>query len=118
VLLSGEPMRVQWSANWDDNLGGGAEVSTRDPIVERVRREAEDKVRFALLQDHRAGVEMLRLALQAAGSPYAAVAEAVCGLLPGPSPADEAAARRLARAGPPTETVGLEPFSLTPRGGS
>jgi nitrate reductase / nitrite oxidoreductase, beta subunit len=45
-LISGEPMRVEWSANWDDSLGGGAEVSDRDPIVQRLRREAEDKVRF------------------------------------------------------------------------
>jgi len=45
-LISGEPMRIEWSANWDDNLGGGAEVSDRDPIVERLRRQAEDKVRL------------------------------------------------------------------------
>jgi nitrate reductase / nitrite oxidoreductase, beta subunit len=45
-LISGEPMRVEWSANWDDSLAGGAEVADRDPIVERLRREAEDKVRF------------------------------------------------------------------------
>ncbi|HEV8527796.1 MAG TPA: nitrate reductase subunit beta [Actinomycetes bacterium] len=45
-LISGEPMRVVWSANWDDSLAGGAEVADRDPIVERLRREAEDKVRF------------------------------------------------------------------------
>jgi nitrate reductase beta subunit len=45
-LISGEPMRIEWSANWDDSLGGGAEVSDHDPIVERVRRDAEDKVRF------------------------------------------------------------------------
>ncbi|MDT9685408.1 nitrate reductase subunit beta [Streptomyces sp. TRM76323] len=45
-LISGEPMRVEWSANWDDNLGGGAEVCDGDPIIERIRREAEEKVRF------------------------------------------------------------------------
>jgi len=45
-LISGEPMRIEWSANWDDSLAGGAEVADRDPIVERLRREAEDKVRF------------------------------------------------------------------------
>jgi nitrate reductase / nitrite oxidoreductase, beta subunit len=45
-LISGEPMRVEWSANWDDSLGGGAEIGDHDPIVERVRREAEEKVRF------------------------------------------------------------------------
>jgi nitrate reductase beta subunit len=49
-LISGEPMQVEWSANWDDNLGGGAEVSDRDPIVERLRRQAEDKVRLEFEQ--------------------------------------------------------------------
>jgi nitrate reductase / nitrite oxidoreductase, beta subunit len=49
-LISGEPMQVEWSANWDDNLGGGAEVADHDPIVERLRRQAEDKVRFEFEQ--------------------------------------------------------------------
>ena len=49
-LISGEPMQIEWSANWDDNLGGGAEVSDRDPIVERLRRQAEDKVRLEFEQ--------------------------------------------------------------------
>ncbi|MDX2820306.1 nitrate reductase molybdenum cofactor assembly chaperone [Streptomyces ipomoeae] len=65
---------------------------------------------LALLQEHRAGMELLRLALRDAGSPYAAVLEAVCATLPGPSPQGRAAAQRLARTGPPQETVGLEPF--------
>ena len=43
---------------------------------------------LALLQEHRAAVELLRLALIDAGTPYAAPVEAVCALLPGPSPAD------------------------------
>jgi nitrate reductase delta subunit len=68
---------------------------------------------LALLQEHRAGVELLRLALRDAGSPYADVVSAVCALLPGPSPADRAAAERLARTGPPVESVGLEPYGVT-----
>jgi nitrate reductase delta subunit len=66
---------------------------------------------LALLQEHRAGLELLRLALLDAGTAYAAPVEAVCALLPGPSPADVAAAKALARSGPPREQVGLE---LTP----
>jgi len=72
---------------------------------------------LALLQEHRAGIELLRLALRDARSPYADVVEAVCALLPGPSPQDRAAAQRLAQAGPPTETVGLEPYVLAPTRG-
>ncbi|WP_214407032.1 nitrate reductase molybdenum cofactor assembly chaperone [Pseudonocardia lacus] len=63
---------------------------------------------LVLLQEHRPGLELLRLALLDAGTPYAAVLEAVCALLPGPSPADVAAAKALARSGPPREQVGLE----------
>ncbi len=73
---------------------------------------------LALLQDHRAGVELLRLALRDADSPYAGVVDAVCALLPGPSPADRVAAQRLARTGPPHETVGLEPYAVAPGGGA
>ncbi|MEU8772758.1 nitrate reductase molybdenum cofactor assembly chaperone [Streptomyces sp. NPDC048606] len=67
-----------------------------------------------LLQEHRAGLELLRLALTEADSPYAPVLEAVCATLPGPSPATKAEAKALARSGPPQELVGagtaLEPF--------
>jgi nitrate reductase delta subunit len=73
---------------------------------------------LALLQEHRAAVELLRLALLEAGTPYAAPVEAVCALLPGPSPADVAAAKALARSGPPREQVGLDlaPFGTRPEG--
>ncbi|MEU9034900.1 nitrate reductase molybdenum cofactor assembly chaperone [Streptomyces sp. NPDC048352] len=64
----------------------------------------------AALQQHRAALELLRMALTDHRSPYADVLEAVCLTLPGPSPADRAAALHLVRSGPPTETVGLLPF--------
>lgn len=60
-----------------------------------------------LLLDHRAGVELLRLALIERASPYADVLAAVCATLP-PLPDDDATAvARLAAAGPPHEHVGL-----------
>ncbi|MBT1001110.1 nitrate reductase molybdenum cofactor assembly chaperone [Paenarthrobacter sp. DKR-5] len=64
----------------------------------------------ALLQQYRAGLELLRLALGEAGSPYAAAVEAVCSVLPGPSPADRHAVMKLAGYGPPRESVGLDPY--------
>jgi nitrate reductase molybdenum cofactor assembly chaperone NarJ/NarW len=87
------------------------------PVVLEYAATADLADGLALLQEHRAGVELLRLALLDAGTPYAAVLEAVCSLLPGPSPADVAAAKALARNGPPREQVGLElaPF---PTGGT
>ncbi|MGQ0480258.1 MAG: nitrate reductase molybdenum cofactor assembly chaperone [Pseudonocardia sp.] len=74
---------------------------------------------LALLQENRPGIELLRLALLDAATPYAAPVEAVCALLPGPSPADVAAAKALARGGPPREQVGLDlaPFGAIPAGG-
>ncbi|MER0244073.1 nitrate reductase molybdenum cofactor assembly chaperone [Streptomyces sp. HSW2009] len=67
-----------------------------------------------LLRGHRAAVELLRLALEDRGTHYAEVLDAVSATLPGPRPADRAAARRLARTGPPSEHVGLEPFAARP----
>ncbi len=49
-LLSGKPMAVEWSANWDDDLGGAPEHGPRDPIVERLRKESEEKVKFSYEQ--------------------------------------------------------------------
>jgi nitrate reductase molybdenum cofactor assembly chaperone NarJ/NarW len=64
---------------------------------------------LGLLLRHRPGLELLRLALVEHGTAYASVLEAVCSTLPGASPKDRAAARALAAAGPPRETVGLDP---------
>jgi len=49
-LITGEDTKITWSANWDDDLGGSAENGHLDPIVEKVRRESEDKIKFAYEQ--------------------------------------------------------------------
>ncbi|MFW6775216.1 nitrate reductase subunit beta [Nocardioides sp. CPCC 205120] len=49
-LITGEDTRITWSANWDDNLGGSSEMGHLDPVVEKLRRESEDKVRLELEQ--------------------------------------------------------------------
>jgi nitrate reductase delta subunit len=74
-------------------------AATEDP-------EAGDR----LLREHRAGLELLRLSLQEAASPYADVLVAVGATLPEVDARDRDAVLRLARSGPPTEEVGLEPF--------
>lgn len=63
-----------------------------------------------LLLDHRAGIELLRLALEDAGSPYAHVVAAVCATLPPLRGDEREAVARLAAEGPPVEEVGLSPF--------
>ena len=49
-LLTGKDTKVTWSANWDDNLGGAPELAERDPIVEKLRRDSEDAVKFGFEQ--------------------------------------------------------------------
>jgi nitrate reductase molybdenum cofactor assembly chaperone NarJ/NarW len=65
----------------------------------------------ALFRQHRAGVELLRTALDEAGAPWLHVVDAVRAVLPGAAPRDLRRALHLARAGPPAEEVGLEPFA-------
>ena len=67
-----------------------------------------------LLTQHRAGVELIRLALEERNSPYAGVLRAVCATLPPVQAADREAVLRLAQQGPPTEEVGLDPYGATP----
>jgi nitrate reductase beta subunit len=49
-LITGEDTKVTWSANWDDDLGGAAERGHLDPIVEKVRKESEDRIKFEFEQ--------------------------------------------------------------------
>ncbi|NPC98860.1 nitrate reductase molybdenum cofactor assembly chaperone [Nocardioides sp. zg-DK7169] len=64
-----------------------------------------------LLLDHRAGLELLRVSLRDAGSPWAGAVEAVCATLPPLGEDEWAAIRRLAAEGPPEEEVGLTPYA-------
>lgn len=64
-----------------------------------------------LILEHRAGLELLRLALRDAHSPWVSVLDAVSSTLP-PLRGDERdAVARLAAEGPPEEEVGLSPFA-------
>lgn len=64
-----------------------------------------------LLLEHRAGLELLRLALRDSASPWASVLDSVSATLP-PLVGDERdAVARLAAQGPPEEQVGLAPFA-------
>ena len=64
----------------------------------------------AVLAQSRVGLELLRGALHAADSPWAAVVDAVTATLPTLDRAGMALVRRLAAEGPPGEQVGLEPY--------
>jgi len=82
------------------------------PMVLEFAARVDAEAGVALLQEYRASLELLRIALQERQSPYADAVVAVCATLPGASPPDRAAVMEMVgMTGPhPTETVGLEPY--------
>ena len=66
---------------------------------------------LALLADHRAGLELIRIALADLHSPYVQAVDLIRAVLPDPAPQDLERAMQLATTGPPAEEVGLEPFA-------
>ncbi len=49
-LITGRDTKITWGANWDDDLGGAPEMGHLDPIVEQVRRQSEDRIKFEFEQ--------------------------------------------------------------------
>ncbi len=68
----------------------------------------------ALLVEHRVAIGLLREALNALGSPYVHVLDAVLATLPAMTPEIAERMASLAKSGPPVETVGLDPFPTAP----
>jgi nitrate reductase molybdenum cofactor assembly chaperone NarJ/NarW len=64
-----------------------------------------------LLLEHRAGLELLRLALRDAHSPWADLLDSVSATLPPLAGDQRDAVAKLAAQGPPEEQVGLAPFA-------
>lgn len=82
------------------------------PMVLEFAARVDADAGRTILQDYRASLELLRIALQEKQSPYAGALVAVCATLPGESPPDRAAVMEMVgMTGPhPTEAVGLEPY--------
>lgn len=82
------------------------------PMVLEYAALADPSAGMELMQQNRAGIELIRLALARIESPYAEILAAVCATLPGASPKDKAEAMAMAasiaRSGPPSETVGID----------
>ena len=66
-----------------------------------------------LMTEHRAGLELIRLGLREAGSPWRYVLESISATLPPLAGRDCDAVARLVAEGPPEEEVGLSPFLPT-----
>ncbi|SDW67427.1 respiratory nitrate reductase beta subunit [Saccharopolyspora shandongensis] len=40
-LISGEPTKISWSANWDDSLAGSPELTRQDPVLRKLSDEVK-----------------------------------------------------------------------------
>jgi nitrate reductase molybdenum cofactor assembly chaperone NarJ/NarW len=89
---------------------GAAELPDHLAVVLEFAATVDADAGTRLLLEHRAGLELLRLALAEAGSPYAAATAAVSATLPPLHGSVREAVARLAAEGPPGEEVGLDPF--------
>ncbi|MFE2998144.1 nitrate reductase molybdenum cofactor assembly chaperone [Nocardia sp. NPDC059246] len=64
-----------------------------------------------LLEEHRAGFEVMRLVLREAGAPWTGVLDSVSATLPALQGTEREAIATLLATGPPDEDVGLKPFA-------
>lgn len=87
-----------------------AELPDHLCVVLEYAATVDQELGWGLLLDHRAGLELLRLALREQESPWAGAVAAVAATFP-PLRGDERdAVRALAAEGPPAEEVGLTPY--------
>ena len=88
----------------------GSELPDYLPLMLEFATLAPDAGR-ELLAQHAVSIELVRASLRRDGNLYAGALDLVVERLPGLSRRELAKLRRLAAEGPPTETVGLEPFA-------
>ena len=81
------------------------------PLMLEFAAFAEPRYGRHVLQEHRIGIELLRLALRSDHRAHADVLDAVCATLPRLGLRETGAIERLVADGPPDEQVGLEPFA-------
>ncbi|MGN6335362.1 nitrate reductase molybdenum cofactor assembly chaperone [Mycobacterium sp.] len=98
----------------------GGEAPDHLTVVLEFAATVDPEVGRRLLDQHRVPIDVLRGALADAESPYEPTVAAVCETLPPATDQEARRAERLAKAGPPAEAVGLQPFTLTvpPRKGT
>ena len=90
-----------------------AEAPDHLPVVLEFAATVNPEVGRRLLTEHRVPIDVLRGVLADAKSPYEHAVAAVCETLPIATDQEVRRAERLAKAGPPAEAVGLQPFTLT-----
>ena len=94
-----------------------AELPDHLSVVLEFGASYDAKTAWRLLNDHRAGIEMLRIALAEKGSPWHDLMLALGATLPELKGEDEDKMLALIAQGPPAEEVGLDlqPYALDPR---
>jgi nitrate reductase delta subunit len=80
------------------------------PLVLEFTAKVSAEDGYELLQRYRPSLELLRLSLQDDKLPHHRALALICDTLPGVSPDDRDAVMRMAGYGPPTESVGLDPY--------
>ena len=80
-------------------------------VVLEFAATVDQRLGWRLLLDHRAGLELLRLALAEGESPWLGAVRAVTATLPPLAGDEREAIARLAAEGPPQEEVGLTPYA-------
>jgi nitrate reductase delta subunit len=88
-----------------------AELPDHLCVVLEFAATGDPAVGHRLLTEHRAGLELIRLALHDLAAPWAAVLDSVSATLPPLGRRVHDAVARLAAQGPPEEEVGLAPFA-------
>jgi nitrate reductase delta subunit len=94
-----------------------AELPDHLSVVLEFGASYDPETAWRLLNDHRAGIEMLRIALAEKGSPWHDLMLALGATLPELKGEDEDKMLALIAQGPPAEEVGLDlqPYALDPR---
>lgn len=94
----------------DADEATGGELPDHLCVVLEYAATVDQRLGWRLLLDHRAGLELLRMALTADDSRWAGAVQAVCAALPPLRGEEREAVRRLAAEGPPEEEVGMTPY--------
>jgi nitrate reductase delta subunit len=111
ALLRFKQTYLRSGFDFDADTERGGELPDHLCVVLEYAATIDQRLGWGLLLDHRAGLELLRLSLRDAGSPWAGVVEAVTATLPRLQGDEMDVVRRLAAEGPPEEEVGLAPFA-------
>jgi nitrate reductase delta subunit len=111
ALLRFKQTYLDAGVDMDEASPAGAELPDHLCVVLEFAATVDQEAGRRLMLDHRAGLELLRLALAESGSRWAGAVGAVTATLPELQGDDLEAVRRLAAEGPPEEEVGLTPYA-------